>query len=333
MPGETVGCVGCHEGRHTTLPDKTDFAALRRPPSQLDREGVPEIIDYPRHIQPIWDRHCVRCHNTDRMDGGITISGDRGIAYSHSIVSLVGLGHVSTVRCRGNANPPPRSIGSPASRLLDLLRGDHYRARLSDDEYRLVLRRIDVGAPYLSTYATEGTGFYKRFELPPDVLGRRCASCHGKQQRPGEHRVLLNPARVAALEEGSKNRRLEQGRDVLVNSLLVNLTHPEKSLVLRAPLKKKAGRLELCKTRSGSSAVVFADAHDADYQAILEAIVEVRPLVNSLELPGFQPHKSYFREMMRYGVLPQDFDPETDRCDYYELDQRYWSQQYRLILP
>jgi hypothetical protein len=145
--------------------------------------------------------------------------------------------------------------------------------------------------------------------------------------------MLLNPARVAALEEGSKNRRLEQGRDVLVNSLLVNLTHPEKSLVLRAPLKNKAGGLEMCKTRKGSSAVVFADAHDADYQAILEAIVEVRPLVNSLELPGFQPHKSYFREMARYGVLPPDFDPETDHCDYYSLDQRYWSQQYRPILP
>jgi hypothetical protein len=36
---------------------------------------------------------------------------------------------------------------------------------------------------------------------------------------------------------------------------------------------------------------------------------------------------------MRYAVLPADFDPETHRCDYYELDQRYWSQQYQSILP
>ncbi len=34
--------------------------ALKRPPSRIEPvSGVPEVFDYPRDIQPIWDRHCV----------------------------------------------------------------------------------------------------------------------------------------------------------------------------------------------------------------------------------------------------------------------------------
>ena len=44
--------------------------ALKRPPSRIEPvAGVPEVFDYPRDIQPIWDRHCVACHSAEKPAG------------------------------------------------------------------------------------------------------------------------------------------------------------------------------------------------------------------------------------------------------------------------
>jgi hypothetical protein len=60
MPGETVGCTGCHEPR--TKPPTADapshLLALARGPSRLEPiSEVPDVLDFPRDIQPILDRH------------------------------------------------------------------------------------------------------------------------------------------------------------------------------------------------------------------------------------------------------------------------------------
>ena len=92
QPGETAGCVGCHEHR-------TDRAAFRASPDSACRpaEGqprssrcrdVPEVADFPRDVQPILDRNCVQCHDYDRRDGGVILSGDHGPMFSHSYYTL-----------------------------------------------------------------------------------------------------------------------------------------------------------------------------------------------------------------------------------------------------
>jgi len=50
----------------------------------------------------------------------------------------------------------------------------------------------------------------------------------------------------------------------------INLTRPEWSLVLTAPLSKKAGGLGLCKSKEDKP--IFKDKTDRDYQAMLEAL-------------------------------------------------------------
>ncbi len=60
QPGETTSCVGCHEQR-TRTPQlaTTQLAALRRPPSRIEPVAdVPEVIDFPRDIQPVLDALC-----------------------------------------------------------------------------------------------------------------------------------------------------------------------------------------------------------------------------------------------------------------------------------
>ena len=85
QPGETTSCVGCHEQRTRTphLRDIRLLEAIKRPPSRIEAyAGLPDVLDFPRDIQPILDRHFVGCHNHDRHEGGINLSGDRTPYYS-----------------------------------------------------------------------------------------------------------------------------------------------------------------------------------------------------------------------------------------------------------
>jgi hypothetical protein len=101
---------------------------------------------------------------------------------------------------------------------------------------------------------------------------------------------------------------------------LCNLTRPEKSPLVRAPLAAAAGGLGLCEP------TVFADTSDADYQAILAAIqaaAERHQEEKRFDMPGFRPNVYYVRMMQQYGVLPADLSP-AEPVDYYAADEAYW---------
>jgi len=67
MPGETRGCVGCHEGRQNS-PVVTDGGlAMRRGPQKLTPPpwGAEVSIGYERFVQPVLDKYCGNCHQGD----------------------------------------------------------------------------------------------------------------------------------------------------------------------------------------------------------------------------------------------------------------------------
>ena len=67
QPGETTGCVGCHEQRFEAPHFRPGLMALEHPARPIEPiRGVPDVLDFPRDVQPILDRHCVECHNADR---------------------------------------------------------------------------------------------------------------------------------------------------------------------------------------------------------------------------------------------------------------------------
>jgi hypothetical protein len=98
QPGETIGCVGCHESRSQAPPvppfdpsdgsDRFDRShrssgplALLRPPSRIEPiEGCPDVFDFPRDIQPVLDKLCVACHDYVARPSGAEILrvGDAG---------------------------------------------------------------------------------------------------------------------------------------------------------------------------------------------------------------------------------------------------------------
>jgi len=326
MPGETVGCFGCHEERSRLGPTGANLLALRRPPSRIEPvAGVPDVIDFPRDIQPILDRHCLKCHDYDKRDGGAILSGDRGPMYSHSYITLTDRKQIADGR-NAFANRPPRSIGASASPLMKMIEPGHYEVKVTEQERRMVRYWIESGAAYPGTYAAVGNGMIGRYienkierndadwpsvAAAAEAIQRRCGRCHG-----GASALPLSPSHDA----GSRSRHI-----------VYNLTRPEKSLMLLGPLAKAAGGYGTCQAKAQGAAPaqappVFADAKDPDYQKILTMIRDAKKWLDDVkrfDMPGFRPNSDYVREMKKYGVLPMNIGP-TDPINPYATDQAYW---------
>ena len=158
QPGETTSCVGCHEHRTDTprLHTSPTLAAVRRPPSRIEPiTDVPDVIDFPRDVQPILDRHCVSCHGGKRVDGKIDLSSTPSghLVFSRSYHTLMTVKGLVSHGNDADGNRPPRSIGSAASRLMATLLPSHYKVKLSQRDHRLVRLWIETGAAYPGTCA------------------------------------------------------------------------------------------------------------------------------------------------------------------------------------
>jgi hypothetical protein len=344
MPGETTSCVGCHEPRTETPPHQPRaLAALHRPPSRLHPiSDAPDVLDFPRDVQPVLNRLCLPCHDCDRHEGGVTLSGDRGPIFSLSYYTITARSLVADGR-NGMGNRPPRSIGSSVSRLLKLMDGSHYGAKATARELQVVRLWIETGATYPGTYAALGTGMIGGFEiwdrsirmdrsdtewpstkLSMESLQRRCGSCHNqKKPLPLSCSHLVGPGGWGKAFTGTPpwtdltpdDIRRRWSRD-----LFYNLSRPEKSLLLLAPLAKSAGGLGRC------ASPVFASASDTDYQRVLCAIRDAKAKLDEIkrfDMPGFRPRAEWVRAMQRYGILPANVAPNS-RIDVYATERRYW---------
>jgi len=334
QPGETTGCVGCHEHRVQAPHDRSVLTldAMQRPPSRIQPfEGMPDVFDFARDIQPILDRKCVRCHNADRRDGGVELGGDMTPLYTTSYWTMFTDSLVSDGR-NGLGNRPPRTIGSSASRLMKLIDGLHYDARLTERERTIIRLWIETGATYPGTYAALGSGMYV-VELPQDVVRRRCAECHTAMKpsyrnvKKGAfyyqfgHREPPQPL-FTSIQDIILIRHLAyfQPGESRLYQAYCNLSRPDKSLFLRAPLAKEAGGLGLC------GKAVFASADDTDYQAIRAAIESAAGQLAEKKrfgMSGFVPNRFYIQEMQNFGILPQPLPPGHE-IDVYATDQAYW---------
>ena len=343
QPGEVTSCAGCHEQRvrtprHSALPS---VMATRRPPGRIEPiTDVPDVIDFPRDIQPILDRHCLKCHDYDKRSAGMILSGDRGPLYSHSYYAITARSQVSDGRNRPVSNYPPRAMGSSASPLMKKLEPAHHDVKLSPPEKKTVRLWIDSGAAYPGTYAALGTGMIggyqenqqdrRAMEWPGtkpamEAIQRRCGACHaGHMSLP----LSICDDRRPPWEE----MPLNDPRRRISRHLEFNLTRPEKSLILLAPLASSAGGYGACKPKGsdGKPAAgapdVFANAADPDYVKILAAIVDAKNHLDEIkrfDMPGFRPRNAWVREMKKYGILPGNLDAAVP-IDYYALERKYW---------
>ncbi|MCP4641310.1 MAG: hypothetical protein GY851_12785 [bacterium] len=339
MPGETTSCVGCHEPRTNTPPSGAALLqAMHTPPSTIKPVAhVSDVMDFARDIQPILDKYCVKCHNPERYAGRADFTGDHSPLFSQSYWTITQRGLAVDGRNEPKGNRPPYTIGSSASPLMKKIAGGHNDVRVTAEERDRIRLWIDSSAPYAGTYAALGSGLFP-VEFPAELMERRCGECHSSDppaQRPiGKHRYFQFGDKGRALPLVHTLMDLQYIRAYMgyykyntgrTPQSLWNLTRPEMSLLLRAPLAKDAGGLALCEGE------VFVSRDDPDYQAMLAAVdnaARKHDVEKRFDMAGFRPNDYYIHQMKRYGVLP-DTLTESDPVDPYATDRAYWAEVQR----
>ena len=226
MPGEASSCIGCHEFRNDAGASRTALA-LGRPPQKLrpavpglehllmaelekkrpiDDLGVfmgvnrPECVDgtgatgafsFPRHVQPILDRSCVRCHDGSRSEPPLNKLGGapekatcfdlRGVpgslpssddnahrAYTRGYLNLSCYGFCNDMinfshGCDQVPFQQPYAFGASQSRYWQMLAKGHPnadgrpRVNLTPDELKTLALWIDLGVPFVGGYCERNT--------------------------------------------------------------------------------------------------------------------------------------------------------------------------------
>jgi hypothetical protein len=163
--GEVRGCTGCHQsGGWTPDPSMAHLQALRRPPNQPRPPawGSDRLLGYEWLVQPILDRHCVRCHGHEDPDGEIDLTSTRaedGLYQSYRTMFGRLPGGKETGRILVSCSDrfsnvdvsQPKQFGSHRSPLVRVLLDDathQEQVKLSNREWISLVTWIDANAPY-----------------------------------------------------------------------------------------------------------------------------------------------------------------------------------------
>ena len=278
-PGEVASCIGCHEERGSAVMLRSKPVAARRPPSRPEPwYGPPREFSYAAEVQPVFDRHCVKCHDHgERAGGKLNLSGDKTLLFSVSYLELhrksgthfkldppVGGDSSPTPLIKVVNHGPPEvlpaySWGSHRSKIVEVIRSGHNDVKLDRESFDRLVTWIDMNAVYYGSFAS----------ARPGSLGGRSPLAPPQIKRLGE----LTGVNVA--DE--------------IRASWVNLTRPELSLCLLANLPQQAGgRAEPGKAR-------FAGTADAAYQealSIIKAGADELARAPRMDMPGATPHES-----------------------------------------
>ena len=156
-------------------------------------------------------------------------------------------------------------------------------------------------------------------------MNRSCRTCHGigKKAPPLPLPPVPDQKRAELFKttKFGRHERIIQDDDYRFSRhVLLNMTNPEHSRLLLAPLPEDKGGWGTCEHK-------FSGPTDRDYTELLHWLnlpkkqLKQKPLYG---MPTFRPNKQFIREMKRFGVLAADFNPGRGPIDFFEIEQKYW---------
>jgi cytochrome c553 len=321
-PGATRSCVGCHEHKSSTPALERGIPrSLARQPSTLQPETWGGgYLDYPSMVQPVLDRHCVRCHGGEEgIAAGLDLTGGWTEHFNISYENLVSRREsqlvaylISGIDCMNGTAFwscqifPPRGHGSGSAPLAKLLLSGHDKriADLSRRDRDLLLAWIDSNGLYHGTWdSTESGCATKGWQPTREALLAQmreagCARCHAKDGKPllfEEDWINLRQPEMsrilrAPLPQGGPGHGLGFCRDRQVDpqrqrirQLVSGYAHAVQ------PVEAFARRQFVPPDRSGSPVVSFASTDDPQYQAMLAIIRRGQQLALAtprVDMPG-----------------------------------------------
>ncbi len=317
MPGETIGCIGCHEARDSAVPAAQEAPlAVRNPPRALapPEWGNDGIVDFVKLVQPVLDKYCVKCHSGADPKAGYDFSGDKTRFFNMAYDNLLGrsrsyrqhnmltgemlpgerakgkpLVHFYWLLRTPSAVNQPLWTGSHASRLTDIIESDHCKKAIPLEERRRIYMWIDANVPYYGTYANSR----------PSSSGKRDLCTHPKTgQRASDWfaRDFSDVYRRRCHEcHGNLPHPNDKGGIWTGKLAWINFSNPERSPALTAHLPRGKGGRGIAGVKDGVRKTVFKDKDDPDYRKMLQAIEVGKELANDApraDMPGFPGHRA-----------------------------------------
>ena len=281
MPGEVQGCTGCHSDRNsltTQSRSNRQYTALKPQDLQPPEWGL-KGFSYREVVQPVLDQYCISCHNERTAPKSVDLSGDMTDFFNVSYDILARKGtigewkpgeHGVAVASGQEGRSPytnwistingaeynilmvtPKTWGSPASKLADLVLDGHPDAKgkprfqMDVKSQRRVMAWIDLNVPY---YPNSRVSY-------ADTMGCR---------------RLFPSALDATLRQVAESRCISCHTKDIPRTFYIRVEKPELNNFLLAPLAKSAGGTEAC------GRPIFASKDDPDYQAILKTFGPIR---------------------------------------------------------
>ncbi len=154
--GEQTGCVGCHDHRHIApppAPAKMPLAVGKGPQKLQPWYGPTRLFNYIDEVQPVFDKHCVRCHDFGTEAGRkLNLAGDKALTFNASYKDLWRKKYIHAVGAGPHEIQPAYSWGSHRSRLIEAVRGEHCEVKLSREDFDRLVTWVDINAPYYARY-------------------------------------------------------------------------------------------------------------------------------------------------------------------------------------
>lgn len=174
QPGENFSCVGCHEPKNQAplMSRRTTMAAKAGPETLKPFYGPTRGFSFIKEIQPILDRHCIRCHTGNKAEA-FSLSGNQTIEeqpkrkWSDAYLALTNAYWDSRSKIYfGRSNDrvnwisvqspptmlPPYHAGAARSKLITILEQGHEGVKLSREEIDKLACWIDLLVPYCGDY-------------------------------------------------------------------------------------------------------------------------------------------------------------------------------------
>jgi len=350
-PGVTRSCIGCHEHKYHTPANAGDKMAVSRNPVRLKPESWGNgFVDYPTMIQPILDKHCVRCHGGEEgIAAGMDLSGGWteyfNISYENFVTrreTQLTAYWISGIDCMNGTSRwsaqifPPRSHGSGAAPLAEVLVSGHdgHIPDLSRRERDLIMAWIDTNGLYHGTwdYSDHGCRIQAWTDVQNALIGKMhaagCVRCHAHNgqvarfendwfnlERPELSRILRAP-----LAEGTPGLGLGQCRDQKVDPSRqrIHILRTGNYVHADLPLESFAPQPLPPPNTEGEPVVTFASTEDQHYQAMLAIIRDGRRSALAAprsDMPGAEINPGICRTCLPPLLpdTPPDLEASIDR--------------------
>jgi hypothetical protein len=175
---ERLTCQGCHEQKHNVpqAPGRLAIAHRRKPDTLKPDVDGSNPFSYPRLVQPVLEKNCVKCHEEKTADAKVKIkppdlsrkvAGKKWYTSYHSLAPKYGFWQYGD-----SWRTTPGKFGARASKLYPLLTtGSHKdRVKLSKEDLHRITLWLDSCSVFYGVYEKEGGQAQLRGEIVKPTL-------------------------------------------------------------------------------------------------------------------------------------------------------------------